>query len=156
MDGLIYMDAVITPNRSLSQRGFIVLISILTALNCISAAVFVSMGALFVPMFLGLDVAAVVLAFVASYAAAKRIERVMVTARQVRVSHETPKWSRVVWESPTAFTRVDLQTEDDEVDLRLALSGRDVAVAQALSPSERAQFAKALEEAIYRARSERG
>jgi uncharacterized membrane protein len=156
MDGLIYMDAVITPNRSLSQRGFIVLISILTALNCISAAVFVSMGALFVPMFLGLDVAAVVLAFVASYAAAKRIERVMVTARQVRVSHETPKWSRVVWESPTAFTRVDLQTEDDEVDLRLALSGRDVAVAQALSPSERTQFAKALEEAIYRARSERG
>jgi uncharacterized membrane protein len=155
MDGLIYMDAEITPNRSLSQRGFIVLISVLTALHCVSAVVFVMMGALLVPIFLGLDVAAVALAFTASYAGAKRIERVLVTARQVRVSHETPKWSRVVWESPTAFTRVALENDEDEVDLRLALSGREVAVAQALSPSERTAFGHALKEAIYRARSER-
>jgi hypothetical protein len=63
MDGLVYMDAEITPNRSLSQRGFIVLISVLTTFNCISAIAFVMMGALLVPIFLGLDVAAVVLAF---------------------------------------------------------------------------------------------
>ena len=42
MDGLVYMDAVITPNRSLSQRGFVVLISIVTFFNCVAAGVFLA------------------------------------------------------------------------------------------------------------------
>lgn len=148
-----YMDAVITPNRSLSERGFIVLISAVTICNCISAAVFYYMGAIFVPMFLGLDVLAVIVAFAASYHAAKRVERVQVTARDVRVIHETPKWSRLVWESPTAFTRVDRELDEERVvELRLALSGKQVPVAAALSPGERAQFARALEDAIWNAR----
>ena len=79
MDGLVYMDAVITPNRSLSQRGFIVLICIVTFFNCAAAAVFLAMGATLVPFFLGLDVLAIIAAFLASYASAKRVERVQVT-----------------------------------------------------------------------------
>ncbi len=61
-----------------------VLISIVTFFNCAAAAVFLSMGATFVPVFLGLDLIAVIAAFLASYAAAKRIERVRVTSREVR------------------------------------------------------------------------
>lgn len=157
MGSILYMDAVITPNRSLSQRGFVVLICIVTALNCISALIFVAMGATLVPVFLGLDVLAVIGAFLLSFQAAKRVERVQVSAREVRVIQETPRWSRVTWESPTAFTRVAKEILDDVVvDVRLALSGRDVSVAQALSPSERADFARALENAIHEARRERG
>ena len=154
MDGLIYMDAVITPNRSLSQRGFVVLISIVTLFNCVAAAVFLSMGATFVPVFLGLDVMAVIAAFLASYAAAQRIERVRVTSREVRVVRETPKSQEVIWESPTAFTRVALEVDEDEVvhGVRLAMSGRHASVATALSPVERADFARALQQAIYDAR----
>ncbi len=156
MGSMLYMDAVITPNRSLSQRGFVVLICIITALNCVSALVFVAMGAIWVPVFLGLDLMAVILAFAASFRAAKRVERVQVSAREVRVIQETPRWSRVIWESPTAFTRVAKNTLDEAVvDVRLALSGRDLPVAQALSPAERADFARALEEAIHTARRER-
>jgi uncharacterized membrane protein len=154
MDGLVYMDAVITPNRSLSHRGFVVLITIVTVLNCGAAAVFLAMGATLVPFFLGLDVLAVIAAFLASYASAKRIERVLVTSREVKVVYETPRWSRVVWESPTAFTRVALEIDEDDVvvGVRLALSGRHAFVAGALSPGERADFAHALERAIYEAR----
>ncbi len=154
MDGLIYMDAVITPNRSLSQRGFVVLISIVTFFNCVAAAVFLSMGATFVPVFLGMDVVAVTVAFLASYAAAKRIERVRVTSREVQVVRETPKSAEVIWESPTAFTRVALEVDEDQVvhGVRLAMSGRHASVAAALSPVERADFARALERAIYEAR----
>lgn len=156
MDDVVFMDAEIRPNRSLSQRGFMVLITVVTVLNCASAAVFLSMGAVLVPMFLGLDLAAIVVAFLASYAAAKQIERVRVTDRQVQVFRETPKMSKLLWESPTAFTRVTRLTEDDQVlDLRLALSGKEAPVARALSPSERAEFAKALEGAIYNARRAR-
>lgn len=153
MIGPFYMDAVITPPRSLSQRGFVVLISVITLANVASAAVFVAMGATFVPIFLGIDLAAVVAAFLVSFRAARRIERVQVTSRDVRVTHETPKWSKLVWESPTAFTRLAVEREDERlVALKLALSGREIPVAAALSPGERAEFARALEAAIWRAR----
>ena len=57
MIGQTYMDAVITPNRSLSERGVIVLIAVVTIANCCSAAVFLAMGATLVPIFLAIDVA---------------------------------------------------------------------------------------------------
>jgi uncharacterized membrane protein len=153
----LYMDAEIRPNRSLSERGFIVLIAVVTIANCASAAVFVAMGATFVPIFLGVDLLAVVVAFLVSFAAAKRVERVRVTSRDVRVTQETPRWSRVIWESPTAFTRVQVEREENRtVGLKLALSGRELPVAVALSPRERAEFAKALELAIWQAKRERG
>ena len=154
MDGLVYMDAVITPNRSLSQRGFVVLICVVTLCNSVAAGVFLAMGATLVPLFLGLDLLAIIAAFLASYAAAKRIERVMVTSREVRVVYETPKSREVIWESPTAFTRVAREIDEDDVvvGVRLALSGRHAHVAAALSPAERADFAHALERAIYDAR----
>ena len=156
MLGQTYMDAVITPHRSLSERGFIILITVVTLANCCSAAVFVHMGAVYVPFFLGIDVLAIVAAFLVSFSAAKRIERVTITAREIVVTHEAPNWTRTVWESPTAFTRVSVVREEDRtVALRLALSGREVSVAQALSPRERGEFAKALERAISEARRER-
>jgi uncharacterized membrane protein len=157
MIGQKYMDAVITPHRSLSERGFIILIAVVTLANCCSAAVFIYMGAVLVPFFLGLDVLAIVVAFMVSFRAARRVERVTITARDVVVTHETPSWSRVVWESPTAFTRVSVETEENRtVALRLALSGRQVDVAQSLSPRERGEFAVALQAAIWEARRERG
>ena len=150
----LYMDAEIKPNRSLSERGFVILISVITVANVASAAVFVRMGAHYVVPFLGIDLLAVVVAFLASFKAGRVIERVQVSAAEVRITHETPKDCRVVWESPTAFTRVT--TERDEEDrvmaLRLALSGRETPVAAALSPGERGEFAKALQEAISKAK----
>jgi uncharacterized membrane protein len=156
MASLLYMDAEIRPNRSLSERGFIILIAIVTVANCASAAVFLALGATFVPIFLGFDVLAVIVAFLVSFHAARRIERVQVTSSEVRVIYETPKASQLVWESPTAFTRVYVERDEERtVALKLALSGREAEIAAALSPGERADFAKALERAIWRAKRER-
>jgi uncharacterized membrane protein len=114
------------------------------------------MGATLVPFFLAIDVLAVIVAFLVSFAAARRVERVQVSASEVRVTHETPKHSWLVWESPTAFTRVHVEREEQRVvALKLALSGKEAEVAAALSPRERADFAKALERAIWQARRER-
>ena len=153
----LYMDAEIKPNRSLSERGFVILISIITVANVASAAVFVRMGAHFVTPFLGLDLLAVVIAFLASYKSGRVVERVQVSPAQVRITYETAKEHRVVWESPTAFTRVTTERDEEDrvMSLRLALSGRETAVAAALSPGERREFARALEEAIWKAKRHR-
>lgn len=153
----LFMDAEIRPNRSLSERGFMILISVITAVNVACAAAFVKMGAHLVLPFLGLDVAAIVVAFLVSFRAARVVERVQVTAAAIKITYETPKLARVVWESPTAFTRViaESDAEDRMLALRLALSGRETPIAVALSPGERREFARALEDAIWRARRHR-
>ena len=156
MDGPYFMDAVITPHRSLSSRGFIVLIGVLTAINATSAGFFVLLGAGPVPIFLGLDLLAVIVAFTASNRMARRQERIQVTAAEVRVTLHSPKGEQTVWVSPTAFTWVALiGTAGDAEDLRLRLSDRELRVARALSRPERLAFAKALDTAIWRARSNR-
>ena len=150
-----YMDAVITPNRSLSRRGFALVLGALALINLATAAFFLSIGATPIPVFLGLDVLAVFIAFQISYRAARTAERVQVTAEEIRVRHETPRGARTIWASPTAFTRVALETLGDDNRVRLQLSGRRLTVGAALSPRERRDFGRALEAAVGRARAER-
>jgi uncharacterized membrane protein len=154
MDGPYFMDAVITPHRSLSSRGIIILIGVLTVINAVSAAFFLAIGAGPIPIFLGLDVLAVIIAFSASNAAAGRTERVQVTATEVRVLRQSPREALTVWVSPTAFTRIALiGGPGGDGDLRLRLSDREIAIARALSRPERLAFAKALDLAVWRART---
>ena len=150
----LYMDAEIKPNRSLSQRGFVILICVITLANVASAVVFLKLHAHVIPVFLAIDVLAVIVAFLSSFKAGRVIERVQVSADAVKVTHEAGQYVRLVWESPTAFTRVTTERDEDDrcTALRLALSGRQKSVAVALSPRERGEFAKALEDAIWRAK----
>lgn len=151
----LYMDATITPHRSLSKRGFAVLMGALLLINGVLAAHFLSVGALPVPVFLGADVLAVYVAFQVNYRSALMAERVQVTASEVRVLHERGKSRRTVWRSPTAFTRVDVETDEDAPRVRLRMSGRRWTVAAALSPKERTAFAEALKRAMSAATLER-
>jgi uncharacterized membrane protein len=156
MDEPFFMDAVITPHRSMSSKGFIILIGVLTAINAVSAAFFVMIGAGPVPIFLGLDLVAVIVAFSVSSRAARRHERIRVTASEVRVIQASRRGEETVWVSPTAFTRVALVGDAGDADfLRLRLSDREQRVARDLSRPERLAFAKALDAALWRARSGR-
>ena len=111
MSEIELLNVEIRPHRSLSDRGFIILISFVTAINCIAGAVFLSMGATLVPFFLALDVVAVLVAFAISYASARRIERVVITESLVRLTEETPRRRVLIWEGPTAFTRLAAEAE---------------------------------------------
>ena len=156
MTPTLYMDAVITPNRSLSRTGFYWLIGVLVAFNLVIAVFLLMLRAFPVPIFLGIDILGVLLAFRASYRGAGQAERVQVSAEEVRVSHVIGASARTVWTSPTAFTRVSLETpSEDEAWVRLHLSGKAMTIGRALSPRERVQLAGAVERAIGAARAER-
>ena len=154
MHGPYFMDAVITPNRSLSRKGFIILISVMTAINAATAFGFYMIGAAPIPFFLGFDLVAVVVAFAISRRPGSH-EHIQVTAAEVRVlMRDREGAEHIVWTSPTAFTQVDLNGDaGDATDLRLRLSGRQLPVAKTLSRPERLAFAQALHEAIRQARS---
>ncbi|MBU4434891.1 MAG: DUF2244 domain-containing protein [Alphaproteobacteria bacterium] len=156
MAALLYMDAVISPNRSLSRTGLHVLLGVVIAFNLMLAVFLLVLGAPPVLPFLGLDVLALWLALRASFRAAERRERVRVTAEAVTVSREDEKGARVIWTSPTAFTGVDIdQPGEHEARVRLRIYRRRLTLARALSPPERVEFADALRQAIRDARAER-
>jgi uncharacterized membrane protein len=156
MSATLYMDALITPNRSLSRRGFYWLFGAVVAFNLAVCALMLALHAFFVPFFLGLDVLAVFVAFSASYRSGGLAERVQVSAAEVRVLRQTGPRSQTIWSSPTAFTQVSVERPGEpETRIRLQLSGRALTVAQALSPNERDAFAEALRKAIHDANAER-
>jgi uncharacterized membrane protein len=157
MEGPLFMDARITPHRSLSRRGLIILIGLLTAINTGTAIIFWRMGAAPVPVFLGVDVIAVIVAFALSRQAGRAAERIQVTTAEVRVLMQSAGGeARTVWTSPTAFTRVALLGPvGEETDLTLSLRGREVRVVRALSRPERVDLAAALNAAIRQARTGR-
>lgn len=150
------MDAVIRPNRSMGRRGLYVVLAVMVLFNLMVAAFLLVLGAPLVLPFLGLDILAMGLALRASHRSGRRAERVRVTAEAVTVSHEDEKGGRVVWTSPTAFTRVDLdQPGQHEMRVRLAIYRRRLTLGRALSPPERVDLAEALQRAIRAARAER-
>lgn len=156
MTAPIYMDAQITPNRSLSDRGMKVVLGIVIAFNALVALFLLVLHAPVVLPFLGLDVLGIWLALRASARAARRVERVHVTAEAVTVSREDEKGARTIWTSPTAFTRVEVdQPGEHDTRVRLMIHRRRLTVGRALSPDARMDFADALREAIRAARNER-
>ena len=156
MPATLYMDAVITPHRSLSRKGFAVLLGVVIAFNLAVGTLMLVLKAFPVPIFLGGDVLAVIVAFRASYRGAGQAERVQVTADEVVVAHEWSRGRRTVWRSPTAFTRVVVERPTDhDTRVRLTMSGRGLIVGHALSPGDRPGLADAIERAIAAARAER-
>jgi uncharacterized membrane protein len=152
----LHLDEVIVPHRSLTPRGLFWVMAVLVTVNTGLAMVFVSMGAPPIPIFLGLDVLAVWIAFRISYRQARRRERVQVTADEVTVKREDDRRSATVWTSPTAFTRVELvEPTEWEAYVGLAVSGRRLSIGRSLGAEGRRTLARKVDAAIHAARRER-
>ena len=151
----LYMDQVIRPNRSLSRQGLWIVLGVLLAFNLAVGLLMVIIGAYPVPIFLGLDMLGIVIAFRVNNRRALWGERVRVDADRIVVSHEGgPR--REVWTSPTAFTRISFEGERERSpELALHVSGKSTTIAMALGMEDRARFAEALRRAISDARGER-
>ncbi|HEY3814391.1 MAG TPA: DUF2244 domain-containing protein [Caulobacteraceae bacterium] len=152
----LYLDAALRPRRSMSPRAVVLLMAPVLAVNVIFAVVFTLMGGAFVPPFLGLDVLGLGLAFWLNFRAARRIERIRVTADAIEVTRETPKQTRRVWRSAPVFTRIELSHPGRHASrLRLFCKGKGVTLGAALAPAEREAFAERLKSAVSAAKAER-
>ncbi len=157
MSGRLYMDAVITPNRSMGPQGFKIVLGIAIVGSMIMAVALIILGAgMVAPFFLGLDVFFLWLALRSNFRAAERRERLQISAETVKVLKEHDDISEVVWESPTAFTALDIeQPGEDDMRVRLRLSGKRYTVGRDLSPGERVGLGEAIDKAIRAARADR-
>lgn len=143
------MDAVLTPNRSLSAKAFTLLILTFVAINAAMAMFFFLQGAWPVLGFLALDVGLLYFAFRLNYRSGRAVEHVCVAPDRVHVVRRPVGRRPTHWVVSPAWARV----EEGDAAIRIAAGGRSLQVGAFLSPPEREAFAEALRRAIHRARA---
>jgi uncharacterized membrane protein len=155
--GPIYMDAVLQPNRSLSQAGFKIVMLSLVGMSFLAGVAFVSMGAWPVLGFFGLDIGLLWLAFHLNYkSGAREKEVVRVTADEVAIGKTPAFGPERWWRVSPVFAKVLVERAwEFDSEVKLASGGTQLALATCLSPDERMEFAKALRAALDKARTER-
>ena len=146
--------AIITPHRSLSGNGFLLVMALVGGLSFIGGMFFFLLGAWPVIGFLGLDVVLVYWAFRANYRAAAAFEEIRVTPSELRLRRVSHRGEVAEWTLNPLWTKLDRETNEEFGLLKLFLvsRGRKFPVAGFLSPKERESFAAALSTALGEAR----
>ena len=149
--GPLFFDAVLTPHRSLSRKAFVYVLCGFAAVDAAITTVFLLQGAYPVAAFLVLDVFLLWLAFEVNYRSGRARERVEVGADRLVVSRHSGRGREAHWIVSPLWARVSA----DARSVGIASAGRIVRVGAFLSPPERGDFAKALNEALSRAKGYR-
>ncbi|MEW6452995.1 MAG: DUF2244 domain-containing protein [Pseudomonadota bacterium] len=146
--------AIITPHRSLSATGFMVVMALVGVVSFAGGMFFFILGAWPVVGFLGLDVLLVYWAFRANYRSAAAFEQVTVTPSELRLRRVTHRGEVSEWTLNPVWTNLDRETHEEFGLLHLFLvsQGRKLSVASFLSPPERESFADALSSALNAAK----
>src|SRR3984893_12762044 len=146
--------AVVTPHRSLSHAGFLVVMTAVGGISFISGMVFLVLGAWPVFCFFGLDVLLIYWAFRANYRAAAAFEEVTVTASELRVRKVSHRGKASEWSFNPLWVGLDGESNEEFVieGLFLVPRGRRLPIASLLGPREKESFADALGAAIGEAK----
>ena len=149
-----FFSAVLRPNCSLNNLGFIVLMSLVSGICLITCTFFLLIGAWPVFGFFGLDILMLYMAFRLNYRAAKRYELVEICDDRLTV---TTGWDGVATDLKAFdpyWVRLQLSKSEGWVGpLHLTSYGQKLEIASFLGPDERCDFADALDDALqnYRA-----
>ncbi|MDO8290750.1 MAG: DUF2244 domain-containing protein [Parvibaculum sp.] len=154
LNGPLHFNALVRPHRSLSKRGFLIVMGILVAINFGAGAAFIALGAWPVFFYCGLDLALVWWAFRANYRAAAAHETVQVSD-DLLLLRRVDQYGRVrAIRLQPYWLRVDMEEEPDgATHLYLRSHGKSYEVARELSPKERMSFAYALRLALIEMKS---
>jgi uncharacterized membrane protein len=143
--------AILTPHRSLSREGFLILMTVIIGLNLTVGMFFYVIGAWPVVGFMGLDVALIWWAFRANFADARRAEHIEITAEELvlrRLAEDRPDQEQ---RFARRWVRVELE-EDRERELvgplYLRFGGKRTEIASFLGAQERLSLANALKAAL--------
>lgn len=147
--------ARLTPHRSLSRRGFRILMGGLGALCFGVGILFWSMGAWPITGFFGLDLALLWLAFRINNRDGRAFEEVRLTRSELVIRRVSPRGRETEIRLNPFWTRLVVERIVDEGVVRIAVTshGRDHEIGGFLAPEDRASFGDAFAAALSRARA---
>jgi uncharacterized membrane protein len=149
--------AVLTPHRSLSPKGFAVLMTLVCVVSFGTGLLFYLLGAWPVMGFMGLDVALIYIAFKLNYRAARLYETVDLTPSALTVTRVQPSGKAQSWSFNPYWVRLKLEPRIGRpTELSIASHGSRLVFASFLTDPEREDFALALSSALSSARGPAG
>jgi uncharacterized membrane protein len=142
--------AVIRPHRSLGREGLRLVLTLCCLATVAASVPFIVLGAWPVAGFFGLDLVALALAFRINRRDAEAREEVVVTPVALTVRQVSARGRAREWRFNPLWARLHRQHDEEFGLLALTLThrGERVAVAGALSPAEREDFADAFGRAL--------
>jgi uncharacterized membrane protein len=149
----VIFDALLTPQRSLSPRGFVIFMAAVCAASFVAGLMSVLAGAWPVVGFLGLDLVLIYIAFRINYRHARLYETLELTPRNLTVQQVDHRGRASSWRFQSTWLQVlldDPPAHDSQLTLRS--HGRKLVIGAFLTPGERLDLAKALRRALARAR----
>ncbi|WP_120498055.1 DUF2244 domain-containing protein [Kiloniella sp. EL199] len=146
----LLFNAVLRPNRSLSKKGFKILMGFILCIIFISSLGFLLAGAWPVLGFLGLDVALVYFAFRFNYRSGGQYELVQMTADEMFVTTVNPWGQKRSFSFQPYWLKVSLEEQDEENSLIVSSHGRSVSLGRFLAPVERKELADKLVSVLNR------
>jgi uncharacterized membrane protein len=150
----VLFSAQLTPHRSLSRTGFVLVMTFLSVISFATGIAFLMMGAWPVFGFLGLDVLAIYIAFKINFGRARAREEITVTLSELRVRRVSHRGHVVEWVLNPLWVRLDEVVHEEFGTERIYLisRGRRVSVGSFLGAEEKASFAKALRAGLVAAK----
>lgn len=147
--------AVLRPHRSLSPRGFMLVMLALVSCSFTAGLAFWAMGAWPVVGFMGLDIFLVQLAFRLNYRQARAFEEIAVFRDRLTIARTTARGETTASEFNPYWARLEVERHPEAGVTRLTIAshGKRLEVAGFLGPWERESFAAALAAALAEARA---
>jgi uncharacterized membrane protein len=147
------LDIVLSPHRSLDPLGFLVVMIVVSIVSFAAGLFFLLKGAWPVLGFFGLDVLLIYFAFRASYRSADFYETIRLTRRELAVERRVSSGHAQRWTFQPYWLRVQVDERPFTTgSITLRSHGRMIAIGSFLSPSERSDLAKVLDDALVSAR----
>ena len=148
--------AVLTPYRSLSPTGFLILMSLIGIVSFAIGLTFLSVGAWPVMGFFGLDVLLIYIAFKLNYRSGLAYETVELTPQQLLLTRYDSSGASQVYEFNPYWARLQLtEATDGRTVMSLVSHGRKIIFGKFLSDDERREFSQVMQAALVSARSSR-
>jgi uncharacterized membrane protein len=141
--------AVLVPHRSLSPRGFLILMSFVGIVSFVAGMAFLAIGAWPVMGFFGLDALLIYGAFKLNYRAGRRMEAIEINPADLTITRTDPSGRREEIALNPYWARTHLAERPDGANrLYLRSHGRHYRVGSFLTDDERRDLAGALERAL--------
>ena len=152
----------IWPHRSLSPKGFAILMGVLAGFLFLIGFGFFLAGAWPVIGFLGIELLVVWGAFKLNYRAARHRETIQTTTEELMVESQTPAGKRANKSFPIGWLRVSLSPTKsplmrsrDQQKIILSSHGEQLEIGKYLHQAEKAELSRELGAMIDRARAKR-
>lgn len=154
IDEVYRFSAHLSPHRSLTPQGFIILMTCIGSVCFIIGFIFMLAGAWPVMGFLGLDVALIYFAFRRNYQDAKIFETIDLTSDHLVLTRVYPSGQKQSWDFNPFWVRVGLTEHASGANqMKFTSHGKSLPFGAFLSNDERREFVIVLRDQLARART---